>query len=140
MSRHALLVGNALLLLYSCGTPHLLLLYFNMYIHMLYLYAFTPIYALLVLCSCFTSRYTCNCCNLALLKYLYLYSCFLSIYMLHSCFTPALLQHVYMCTYDLLLYVYSSMCMYIYALLVLCSCFTTLDMCNCCNPPLLAAT
>ena len=49
MSRHALLVANALLLLYSCVTPHLLLLYFNLvytHIHMLYVYmlyfSFTP--------------------------------------------------------------------------------------------------
>ncbi len=39
-----------------------------------HIYIYT--YALLLLYSCFTSRYICNCCNPALLKYLYLCSCF----------------------------------------------------------------
>ena len=98
MSRHALLVATALLLLYFCVTPHLLLLCFNIYIIYAYIYScFTSIYicicicctpvcsllnvyihtyTLLVLYSCFTSRYMCNCFNPALLKYIYIYSCF----------------------------------------------------------------
>ena len=45
MSRLALLVRNALLLLHSCVTPHLRLLYFNIYIYtyavLLYAYSYT---------------------------------------------------------------------------------------------------
>ncbi len=70
------LVANALLLLYSCFAPPLLLLYFNiMHIH-IYIYIYIHIYALLLLYSCFTSRYICNCCNPALLEYIHLCSCF----------------------------------------------------------------
>jgi hypothetical protein len=74
--------------------------------------------------------------------------------MFHSCFTPVNLTRVSVCvcvcvfihtyihcyTYALLLYVYSYIFMYIYALLVLYSCFTSLDICNCCNPVLLQYT
>ncbi len=44
---------------------------------------------------------------------------------------------IYIHTYALLLHAYSNIFMYIYSLLVLYSCFTPLDICNCCNPVLL---
>ena len=115
MSRHALLVANALLLHYSSFTPallsyihiciHILLLCFNIYMHIhmlyscmltpkcisiytyiliyihIYIYIYTYIYIHIhihihILYSCFASRYICNFCNPAFLKYLYLCSCF----------------------------------------------------------------
>jgi hypothetical protein len=86
-------------MLYSCFTPALLLIYscctlIYVYIHMLYLYDFTPIYVLLVLYSCFTCRY-----SLLLYFNVYIcvhmiYSCMLTLkyvclFMLHLCFSPA---------------------------------------------------
>jgi hypothetical protein len=42
----------------------------------IYMCIYMYIYALLVLYSCCTSRYICNCCDPALLEYIHLYSCF----------------------------------------------------------------
>jgi hypothetical protein len=77
------LVATALLLLYSCVTPHLLLLCFYIYIHIhmlihiyIHIFIFVYMYALHLFYSCFTSRCICNCCNPALLEYIHLYCCF----------------------------------------------------------------
>jgi hypothetical protein len=52
-----------------CSTP----IYIYMYI---YMYVYIYIYVLLLFYSCFTTLYIYNCCNPALLKYMYIYSCF----------------------------------------------------------------
>jgi hypothetical protein len=49
-------------------------------------------------------------------------------------------SHIHTHTCALLLYVYSYIFRYIYGLLVVYSCFTSLEICNCCNPVLLQYT
>jgi hypothetical protein len=67
-------------LIYACTYSCFTLI--SIHMHMLYSCMLTPKciyiypYTLLVLYSCFTSRYMCNCFNPALLKYIYIYSCF----------------------------------------------------------------
>ena len=111
-------------MLYSCFTPALLLIYscctlIYIYMHMLYLYACTPIYALPLLYFCFTFIFTCIhvyiwVTSVCLLFNMYVYLCFL-------CFTPA--SPLLICVTDVILF---CLRMFIYksALLVLYSFFS----------------
>ena len=94
-------------MLYSCMfTPQSIYLSIYMYIY-LSIYVYIYMHALLMLCCCFTALYTFNCCNPALLKYIYLY----------ACFTPTLLPVLLLC-------VCVCVCVYVYILFVFYSCFT----------------
>ncbi len=62
-------------------------------------------HALLMICCCFTALYTFNCCNPAVLKYIYLYSCFtptlLPVLLLRVCVSESVCVHVCMYVYYL---------------------------------------